>query len=66
MRIIPSESRREHTGIMVVYELEEPDSSEQAREDRAAQGKELTEIHTLGNNHVAIVFKPSGALEASA
>jgi hypothetical protein len=51
---------------MVVYDLEEPDSWEQAREDRAAQGKELTEIYTLDSNHVAMVFKPGGALEASA
>jgi hypothetical protein len=51
---------------MVVYDLEDPDSWEQAHEDRAAWGKELTEIHTLDNNHVAIVFKPGGALEASA
>jgi hypothetical protein len=66
LTIIPSKSRPEHTGIMVVYDLEEPDSWEQAREDRAAQGKELTEIYTLDSNHVAMVFKPGGALEASA
>ncbi len=66
MRIILSESRPEHTGIMIVFDLEDPDSWEQAREDRAAWGKELTEIHTLDNNHVAIVFMPGGTLEASA
>jgi hypothetical protein len=54
------------TGIVVVYDLGEPGSWEQACEDRAAWGKELTEIHTLNNNHVAIEFKPGGELEASA
>jgi hypothetical protein len=47
LRIILSESRPEHTGIMIVFDLEDPDSWEQAREDRAAWGKELTEIYTL-------------------
>jgi hypothetical protein len=64
--LIVQEPRAPRTGIMVVYDLEEPDSWEQAREDRAAQGKELTEIYTLDSNHVAMVFKPGGALEASA
>jgi hypothetical protein len=64
--LIVQEPRASRTGIMVVYDLEEPDSWEQAREDRAAQGKELTEIYTLDSNHVAMVFKPGGALEASA
>lgn len=64
--MIVQEPRASRTGIMVVYDLEEPDSWEQAREDRAAQGKELTEIYTLDSNHVAMVFKPGGALEASA
>lgn len=64
--MIVQEPRAPRTGIMVVYDLEEPDSWEQAREDRAAQGKELTEIYTLDSNHVAMVFKPGGALEASA
>jgi len=53
------------TGIVVVYDLREPDSWEQAREDRGAWGKKLTEIHRLGNDHVVIEFKPSGTLEAS-
>jgi hypothetical protein len=64
--LIVQEPRAPRTGIMVVYDLEEPDSWEQAREDRAAQGKELTEIYTLDSNHVAMVFKPGGSLEASA
>jgi hypothetical protein len=32
----------------------------------AQRSKELTEIYTLDSNHVAMVFKPGGALEASA
>jgi hypothetical protein len=58
------------TGIVVVYDLREPDSWEQAREDRRAWGKELTEIYTLiytlDNDHVIIAFKPGAALEAAA
>jgi hypothetical protein len=64
--LIVYESPAPRTGIMVIYEFADPASWEQAREDRAAWGKELTEIHTLDNNHVAIEFKLGGALEASA
>lgn len=64
--MIVYESPAPRTGIMIVYDLKDPASWEQAREDRAAWGKELTAIYTLDNNHVAIVFKPGDALEASA
>jgi hypothetical protein len=64
--LIVHDSPEPRTGIVVVYDLGDPDSWEQAREDRGAWGKELTEIHRLDNNHVAIEFKPGGALEASA
>ena len=64
--MIVHESPAPRTGIIVVYDLGESGSWEQAREDRATWGKELTEIHRLDNNHVAIEFKPGGALEASA
>ena len=64
--MIVHESPEPRTGIVVVYDLREPGSWEQARDERAAWGKELTKIHTLDNNHVAIVFGPAGALEVSA
>jgi hypothetical protein len=64
--VILPETTEARTGITVVYDLADPASWEQAREDRAAWGKDLTEIHRLDNNHVAIEFKPGGALEEAA
>jgi hypothetical protein len=64
--LIVHDSPEPRTGIVLVYDLREPDSWEHAREDRGAWGKELTDIYTLDNDHVIIVFKPGTALEASA
>jgi len=64
--LIVHESPEPRTEIVVVYDLGEDGSWEQAREDREAWGKELTEIHRLDSDPVAIVFTPGGALEASA
>ena len=61
------EARPEHIGAVVkMYDLRDPEAWERAERERAAWGRLWTEIHTLDNDHVIIVFKPGGALEASA
>ncbi len=61
------DARAEHIGAVVkVYDLRDPDAWERAGRERAAWGRQWTEIHTLDNEHVIIEFKPGGALEASA
>jgi hypothetical protein len=53
-------------GIVVVYDLGDPDQWEQARRDRERWGRSLSEVHALDADHIAIVFEPRGALEESA
>jgi hypothetical protein len=53
-----------HTARVTVYDLRDPQAWVQARTDRDAWGRQWTEIHRLDNDHVAIAFKPRGALEA--
>ena len=61
------DTRPEHIGAVVkIYDLRDPDAWERAGRERAAWGRKRTEIHRLDNDHVAIEFKPGGALEASA
>ena len=64
--VIVPDGPEHRTGVVVVYDLREPGSWEQARDDRETWGNELSEIHRLDNDRVVIVFKPGGALEASA
>jgi len=51
---------------ITVYDLRDRRALEQASTDLYAWGRQWTEIHPLDNDHVAIEFKPGGALEASA
>lgn len=53
-------------GMIVVYDLRDPDQWAGARRDREAWGRERSEIYALDNDHVAVEFRPGGALEASA
>ena len=62
-----SEAHPERIGaVMKVYDLRDPHAWERASRERTAWGRKRTEIHRLDNDHVAIEFKPGGALEASA
>ena len=49
-------------GMIVVYDLRDPAQWTGARRNREAWGRETSEIHTLDNHHVAIEFRPGGAL----
>ena len=62
--IVP-EAGAPHTDRVEVYDLSDPQAWEQAGRDRAAWGKSLSVIHRLDNDHIAIEFKPRGALEAA-
>ena len=64
MAILPP-SGPEHTGIMKIYDLPDPEAWGLAGRERAAWGRQLTEIHTLNNDHIIIEFKLGDALEAA-
>ena len=51
---------------LVLYDLRDAEAWTRAHMERAAWGREQTEIHTVGPDHVVIEFKAGGALEASA
>ena len=43
----------------IVYDLRDPDAWQAARRHRAFWGKPYTDIHALGLDHVALVFRPA-------
>jgi hypothetical protein len=57
---------RRSRGIVVVYDLRDPDKWEEARRDRERWGRSLSEAHALDNDHITIEFFRGGALEVSA
>ena len=48
--------------VWVVYDLTDRDQWQQAREDRAAWGRGLSDIHRLDVDHILIVFYAGGEL----
>jgi hypothetical protein len=64
LSIIPK-SGPEHTGVMKIYDLRDPEAWKQAGRERAAWGRELAVIHRLDNDRIVIEFKPGGALEVA-
>lgn len=44
----------------VIYDLRDPDGLERARYHRNCWGKLYTDIHALGTDHVALVFRSAG------
>ena len=50
---------------VTVYDLRDADAWAQTSTDRDAWGPQWTEIYILDYDHVAIAFKPRGALEAA-
>jgi hypothetical protein len=65
--LILPEARPEHIGPVVkVYDLRDPDAWERAGRERAAWGRQWSEIHRLDIDHIIIEFKPGGAREVSA
>lgn len=62
----PRPAPPEGSGRVTAYDLRHPEAWAQASTDLNAWGRKWTEIHPLDNDHVAIAFKPGGALEASA
>ena len=61
----PRPASPEGSGRVTVFDLRDDDGRVQACTDVDAWGRQWTEIHRLDNDHVAIVFKPRGALEAA-
>ena len=44
---------------LIVYDLRDPVAWRTARRHRATWGRLYTDIHALGYDHVALVFRPS-------
>lgn len=55
--------RNEEQSTLVLYDLRDPEALERAGRERAAWERSRTTVYTLDNDHVAIEFKPGGALE---
>jgi hypothetical protein len=49
-----------------ICDLRTPGGWEKAREEREAWGRHLSEVHTLGHDHVIIVFRDSPGGEGEA
>jgi hypothetical protein len=64
--MLPEARPEDIGGVVKVYDLCDPEAWGRAGRERAAWGRERSEIHRLDNDHVIIEFKPGGALEASA
>jgi hypothetical protein len=45
---------------IVVYDLRDPDQWQAAHRHRAFWGKLYTDIHALGYDHIALVFRSAG------
>jgi hypothetical protein len=45
--------------VIVVYYLRDPDQWQAAHRHRASWGKLYTDVHILGYDHVALVFRPA-------
>jgi len=45
--------------LLVVYDLRDPGAWQAAHRHRAAWGRLYTDIHALGYDHVALVFRPA-------
>jgi hypothetical protein len=45
--------------MIVVYDLRDPDAWQAAHRHRRAWGRRQTDIHALGYDHVALVFRPA-------
>ena len=48
---------------LVLYDLRDPEVWEKAARERRSWGRSRAVIHVLDDDHVAIEFKPGGALE---
>jgi hypothetical protein len=57
------EVRPEHT-VVVLYDLRE--GWDEALADRERWGREHTDVYPMGLDHVLLVFRPGGAMEAAA
>lgn len=53
--------RHGEQGLIVVYDLADPEVRSRAGRERRAWGAEFADVHPLDNEHVAIVFRPGGA-----
>jgi hypothetical protein len=47
-------------GLLIVYDLRDPDAWEAARRHRALWGKLYTDIYPLDYDHIALVFRSAG------
>jgi hypothetical protein len=46
-------------GLLVVYDLRDPLAWQAAHRHRALWGRRYTDIHAVGYDHVALVFRPA-------
>jgi hypothetical protein len=66
VRSIPN-AGPEYTGAVVkIYDLRDPEAWERAGRERAAWGRQWTEIYILDHDHVAIEFKRNSGGASSA
>jgi hypothetical protein len=61
--IIPNNAPKDTGSIVKVYDLRDPEVWERAGRELDAWGRSRSVIHTLDLDHVAIEFRPGGALE---
>ena len=52
--------------LLMIYDLRDCDAWTKAHDDRGAWGKAYCDIYDVGPDHVILVFRPGGALEAAA
>ena len=64
--MIPHSATPDTGAVVKIYDLRDPEAWERAGRERAAWGRERSEIHRLDNDHVIIEFKPGGGQEVSA
>lgn len=55
------EAAQSGTGILVLYDLRDPDAWQAAHDASEAWGREWTQTHHFGVDHVLIDFRPGGA-----
>lgn len=51
----------EDQATWVLYDLRIPGAFKQARDDRAAWGKQCADVYPVGLDHVLLIFRPGGA-----
>lgn len=48
------------SGFTIIYDLRDASAERKSHRDRSLWGKLYTDIHTVDNDHIALVFRPAG------